>query len=129
MDPATKAIALLVAALTAVGIVHGAAHVMIGAIPPPADLAYIATVVFAAPVASVLLRPRGSRRPADYVLLASMIGSLAYGVGNHYPNAGPDSAWAAPPGAWGSIFQATAALLVAVEILGVAMALIVLGRD
>ena len=80
MDPATKAIALLVAALTAVGIVHGAAHVVIGAIPPVADLTYIAAVVFAAPVASVLLRLRGSQRPADYVLLASMIGSLAYGV-------------------------------------------------
>ena len=45
MDPATKAIALLVAALTAVGIVHGAAHGVIGAIPPAADLAYIAAVV------------------------------------------------------------------------------------
>ena len=129
MDPVTKAIALLVAALTAVGIVHGAAHVAIGAIPPAADLAYIAAVVFAAPVASVLLRLRGSQRPADYVLLASMIGSLAYGVGNHYLSAGPDSVWAAPPGPWGTTFQATAALLATVEILGLVMALIVLRRD
>ena len=94
MDFATKAIAVLVAGLTAVGVVHGTAHVMVGVTPSVGDLAFIIAVVLAARLAALLLRVGGSRRGADLLLLASMIGSLAYGVGNHYVLAGPDSVWA-----------------------------------
>ena len=128
MDFDTKVIAILVAGLTAVGVVHGTAHVMVVLIPPVADLAFIIAVVFAAPLVALALRLRGRRRGADLLLLASMIGSLAYGVGNDHVLVGPDNVSAVSPEGWGSVFQASAALLAAVEVFGLAAALAALRR-
>ena len=128
MDLASRAIAVLVSGHTAVGALHGTAHFIVGVIQPVADLAYITAVIFAAPLAAVLLRLRGTQRRGDWLLLLSMIGSLAYGVGNHFILTGPDRAWGVSPGAWGGVFQATAALLAAVETLGLVLALGALRR-
>jgi hypothetical protein len=104
-------------------VLHSAAHVQLGIIPPSLlTNAYIAVVLFLAPVvAAVLLWTRGARAGA-WLLFWSMLGSLVFELYNHYMVMSPDHVSQMPEGLWGRIFQATAAATAILEAVGCVLA-------
>jgi len=104
-------------------VLHSAAHVHLGIIPPSLlTNAYIALVLFLAPlVAAGLLWTRRARAGA-WLLFWSMLGSLLFELYNHYLVMSPDHVSQIPPEFWGRVFQATAAATATLEAAGCALA-------
>ena len=104
-------------------VLHSAAHVQLGIIPPSLlTNAYIAVVLFVAPlVAAGLLWTRRARAGA-WMLLWSMLGSLVFELYNHYMVMSPDHVSQMPEGLWGHIFQVTAAATAILEAVGCVLA-------
>ncbi len=107
---------------TAVGAFHSFAHVTLGTVPAPADLAFILVVIFAAPVLGAVVRWRGPRRLADSLLAASFAASLVYGVASHAILPGPDNFASVPASAWGLVFIITGFGIAITEAAGVVLA-------
>ncbi len=116
--PAT-AVTVVVAAVTGTNLLHAAAHVGRGNAALAAwQEAFIAVVVLASPIAVAVLVRMGHRRAGSGLLLASMVGSLGFGIAYHVLVAGPDNVRTLPAGPWTIAFSATATLLVIVEAAG-----------
>ena len=97
---------------------HALAHQAIPVVMPPVESAFIALVIVLAPlVAAGLLWTRLAWAGAG-LLLASMGGSLAFGLYYHFLLLGPDNVVQAPADRWGLLFQASAVLLAVTEALG-----------
>ncbi len=109
-----------VLAHAAVSILHGLAHEQVGveAFPTLFHRVFILGVITAAPLVAMVLLWTRFRRAGAWLLLASMAGSLLFGVFYHYLAPGPDHATEIPGGAWGAAFHATAFLLVVTEAWG-----------
>lgn len=84
-------------------------------------------IVLALVLAALLLWTQFSRLGA-VVLFGAMVGSLAFGLYNHFILPGPDCVFQIPMTAWGILFQGTAVLLAIVEGLGVGVSLWGLNR-
>ncbi|HWS55846.1 MAG TPA: hypothetical protein VN228_17030 [Pyrinomonadaceae bacterium] len=109
--------------------VHSLAHTRVGVYAGPLGNLFILVVVMAAPlVAAALFRTR-ARRAAALVLLASMAGSLAFGVYNHFVAVSPDHVLHVPgPEGWRRVFQVSSVVLALTEVAGVGVGAWALGR-
>jgi hypothetical protein len=114
---------VVVAARAVPLVLHSAAHVHLGIIPPSVlTNAYIALVLFLAPlVAAGLLWTRAARAGA-WLLFWSMLGSLVFELYNHYLVMSPDHVSQIPAEFWGHVFQTTAAATAILEAVGCALA-------
>jgi len=109
---------LLVLAHFAVLVAHGSAHSHLHIGVDTWQKAFIAIVIFMAPlIATVMLWTRARER--GVILLGiSLAGSLAFGVSYHFVIAGPDNAFGSYHSDWESAFRATAVLLTLIEATG-----------
>ncbi len=109
-------------------VLHGIAHAQLG-IYLPSVLAnlYIAVVLYAAPVVAAGLLWANRTRFGAWLLLASMAGSLAFEVYNHFLVMSEDHVSMVPAGTWGDIFRVTAVASVVTEVLAGIAALFILG--
>ena len=101
-----------------VGTVHGLAHKHMVIDLTFLQKLFILFVITLAPLLSGLLLWTRFRRVGAVLLLFSMLGSLIFGMVNHFLIASPDHVLHSPASAWRLTFQATAVLLVITECLG-----------
>src|SRR5918993_1477895 len=109
----------VVAVSAAVNAAHTASHAGQHVMSLPAwQLAYIVVVIYAAPVvAAVLLWTRYCLAGA-WLLVASMAGSLVFGLLYHFLLPGSDNVFTQPPGAWRTTFGVSAVLLLPLQGMG-----------
>ena len=119
---------LTVVLATLVRILHGDSHT--GHQVPLAawQWAYVVVVVLLAPVVAVVLLWTRQRRAGAWLLLASMSGSLVFGLVFHYLVPGPDNVLAPTPGAGGEAFRFSAALVALVDALGCVVGIWAVGK-
>src|SRR5271156_4553359 len=96
-------------------VVHGAAHQHYEIPMEPWQKAFIWAVIVAAPPAAGILLWQGRLPLGAWLLLASMGGSLLFGLTFHFFLLGPDHVSSVNMQGWGVTFQATAFLLAVTE--------------
>lgn len=101
-----------------VGTVHGLAHTHMGIDLTFLQRLFIISVITLAPLLAALLLWTRLRKVGAVLLLFSMLGSLIFGVVNHFLITSPDHVLHLPASEWRLTFQATAVLLVITECLG-----------
>jgi len=94
---------------------HAGQHVMS---LPTWQLAYIAVVIYAAPVVAAVLLWTRYRLPGAWLLVASMAGSLVFGLLYHFLVPGPDNVFTQPPGTWRTAFGISAVLMLPLQGMG-----------
>lgn len=102
----------------AVGLAHLAAHRGEGVRVSALANAYILLVIGLGPFLGLGLLHAGRREAGGAVLAATMAGALLFGVWNHFIVVGPDHVLHLAAGPWRLPFQATAVLLVPLELAG-----------
>jgi hypothetical protein len=108
----------------AVNVVHTASHAGQHIMSLPLwQLAFIALVIFATPVVAAVLLWTRYRVTGAWLLVASMAGSLVFGLLYHFLVPGSDNVFAQPPGTWRSAFAITAVLLSLLQATGVVVGL------
>jgi hypothetical protein len=113
----------------AVNAAHTTSHVGQHVMSLPAwQLAYIAVVIYAAPVVAAVLLWTRFRRSGAWLLAKSMAGSLVFGLLYHFLVPGPDNVFTQPPGPWRTAFAVTAVLLSLLQAVGVLAGLMVARR-
>jgi hypothetical protein len=116
-----------VAAHLLVNVVHGAAHTALQVDAPSGWMPFILIVIFVGPVvgfAILLRRPL----PGSFVVAASMLASLVYGVAYHFVINSSDRIDHVSGGLWAMAFHTTAALLVITEIVAIAAVMTLCAR-
>ena len=104
-------------------VLHSAAHIQLGIIPPSLlTNAYILLVLFVAPVVAAGLLWTRQARAGAWLLFWSMLGSLVFELYNHYMVMSPDHVSQIPAGSWGHVFQITAAATAVLEAAGCVLA-------
>jgi hypothetical protein len=101
-------------------VVHNQAH---QALPVPLSTlqnAFAIGVIVVAPVLAAFLISRGAPRFGATLLVASMFGSLVFGVVNHYVLESPDNVAQIPDTSWGGAFRWSAHLMALAEVAGMA---------
>ena len=111
---------LLVLLHFAVLVAHGGAHSHLNIGVSTWQKAFIAMVIFVAPLIATLMLWTRVRKPGVILLGLSLAGSLVFGVSYHFLIAGPDNTLGPYHSAWGSAFRATAVLLALIEAAGLA---------
>jgi hypothetical protein len=107
-------------------LLHGVAHTELRVELSIWQKNYVTIVILVAPlVAAVLLWTRYIRLSV-LLLIASMAGSLIFGLYYHYVAVSPDNVWHLPPGDAQGSFRLTALLLAATEAFGLAVGLLAL---
>ncbi len=109
-------------------VLHGIAHTQLG-IYLPSVLAnvYIVLVLYAAPVVAAGFLWANRTRFGAWLLLASMVGSFAFELYNHFLVMSEDHVSMVPAGTWGDIFRVTAVASAVTEVLAGIAALVILG--
>ena len=109
---------VIVLAHLVVAIVHGWAHqsLMIGLTTN--QQLFIIVVIIAAPLVAMVLSWTQAANTSATLLGLSMLGSLVFGLVNHYVIASPDHVSHLPAGTVALVFKVTAALLAITEVLG-----------
>jgi len=112
-------------------VLHSVAHEVLSVTATPAQLAFIVPVIIFAPVVAGFMLPKIEKAGAA-LLLASMLGSLVFGVYYHFVAHTIDHVAHVArlrPEFWSATFQVTAGLLAFSEALGAAAAgLMLAGR-
>jgi hypothetical protein len=111
---------LLVLVHFAVLVAHGSAHSHLNISVSPWQKAFIAVVIFVAPLTAMLMLWTRVRKLGVFLLGLSLAGSLLFGAGYHFVMAGPDNALGPYHSGWESAFRATAVLLALIEATGLA---------
>jgi hypothetical protein len=97
---------------------HAAAHRELGILfPPPKNLLILLLFVLG-PFVSLGLLWTTAKRLGAWLLLGSMLGSLAFGVYHHFVLHNPDYVAQVAAHGWGTVFRVTAVLLALVEMAG-----------
>ena len=112
-------LAAVVLAHLAVSMVHGAAHSGAQVALGPAGAAFVYLVILAGPLVGLAVAWRLPQL-GSAVVAATMAGSLAFGLVNHFIIQGTDHVAHVAP-AWRTLFASTAALLAVVEAAGTAI--------
>jgi hypothetical protein len=112
---------LTIAAHLLVALAHAAAHLALGIVLSPWNVAYVAAFVFAAPVAAGALLMRNATASGALLLSSSMALAGGFGLLHHYRWAGPDNALTVALGGWGDVFAYSAYMMLTFEILGFAV--------
>ena len=103
----------------AVNLIHTASHFGQQVVSLPVwQLAYIAVVIYGAPVVAAILLWTRRRLAGAWLLAASMAGSFVFGLVYHFLVPGPDNVFTLHHGAWVTAFQVSAVLLAALQITG-----------
>jgi hypothetical protein len=119
-NPARLAIAIIIAH-AAVAFLHAAAHQVLDIRVSTAQLIFILTVIMLSPLVAGLLLWKRLMMAGGMLLAAAMLGSLLFGVYNHFMALSPDHVshvGGLPQKSWPFIFQATASLLALIEMAG-----------
>jgi hypothetical protein len=99
-----------------VNVAHTASHAGQHLMSLPGwQLAYIAIVIYAAPVVAASLLWTRYRFAGAWLLAAWMAGSFAFGLLYHFVIPGPDNVFTQPPGMWRTAFGVSAALLLPLQ--------------
>jgi hypothetical protein len=115
---------LVVIVSAAVNFAHTASHAGQHVVALPAwQLAYIAIVIYAAPVVAAVLLWARRRLAGAWLLVASMAGSLVFGLLYHFLAPGPDNIFTQRSGTWQETFQVTAVLLSLLQVIGASLGL------
>jgi hypothetical protein len=104
----------------AVLLAHGSAHSHLDIGVGTWQKAFIAIIIFVAPVIAAMMLWTRVRKLGVLLLGLSFAGSLVFGVSYHFLIAGPDNALGPYHSGWGSAFRATAVLLALIEAAGFA---------
>ena len=118
--------ALLVLVRFAVLIAHGSAHSHLSIGVTAWQEAFIAIVIFVVPLVSTIMLWTRVQKIGVTLLGLSLAGSLVFGGSYHFLIAGPDNALGHYHSHWGSVFQATAIVLVLLEAAGLTLCIFVL---
>ena len=121
-------VTIAVLAHMAVSIFHGQAHTSLGVGLSNWQQTYVLTVILLAPLVALVLSFTRLVRAGVWLLLASMLGSLIFGVCYHYVIISPDHVSHLPIGDARGLFRTTALLLLVTETFGVAVAALALRR-
>ena len=114
-DVAVLGTAVFVVSAT-VNVAHTASHAGQHLMFLPAwQLAYIAVVIYASPVVAAVLLWTRHRLAGAWLLVASMAGSLVFGLLYHFLVPGPDNVFTQPSGTWRTAFGVSAALLLPLQ--------------
>jgi hypothetical protein len=101
-----------------VSFVHGYAHTELGVGLSAWQNGYVLIVITLAPLVALSLIWTRHRRVGFVLLIASMVGSLAFGAYYHYVAISPDHVSHLPAGDTQGLFRVTAGLLLATELFG-----------
>ncbi len=101
-----------------VGFVHGLAHKRMGIDLTFLQNLFILSVITLAPLLAAILLWTRLRKVGTVLLLLSMLGSLIFGVVNHFMITSPDHVLHLPASEGRLTFQITAVLLVITECFG-----------
>jgi hypothetical protein len=109
---------LAVVLATLAHVLHGISHVE-HQVPLVAwQWAYVIFVVFLAPVGAAMLLGTRMQRVGAWLLLASMVGALDFGLVFHFLVSGPDNVFTLNPGAAREAFRFSAVLVALSEAFG-----------
>jgi hypothetical protein len=109
----------MVVLATVVDLLHGVSHVGQEVLSLQAwQWAYVACVIFLAPVVAAVLLWSPYRLAGAWLLFGSMVGSLVFDLAYHFLLEGSDNVFTLEPGAWLVPFQISSVLLVATSGLG-----------
>ena len=108
----------IILAHTLIATVHGVAHEQLGINLTFAQKLFVLMVIILGPLLALLLLWTRLRKWGAALLLLSMLGSLIFGVVNHFLIASADHVLHLPAGEWRLVFQLTAGLLTLTELLG-----------
>ena len=111
---------LIVLVHMAVLLGHAASHAHLAIGVATWQSAFIAIVIFAAPLLAMILLWMHFQTAGVFLLGTSMVGSLIFGVYYHFVVSGADNAFEMGSGDWNTAFRITAGLLAAIEALGCA---------
>ncbi|HXY35191.1 MAG TPA: hypothetical protein VEI07_13250 [Planctomycetaceae bacterium] len=108
-------------------VLHSIAHMQLEIyLPSILANAYIAVVLFVAPVVAAGLLWAGRIGAGAWLLIASMLGSLIFEGYNHFLAMSPDHVSQVPAGTWGDIFRVTAVASAITEVLAIAAGVVIL---
>ena len=105
-----------------VAVVHGQAHTRLGVGLSNSQQLYVLAIIVLAPLVALALSYTRYARAGLWLLLASMLGSLIFGVVYHYIIISPDHVAHLPSGEARGLFRVTAVLLSITETFGVVVA-------
>ena len=109
----------IVVAHSIVAMVHNQAHQQIDVALSSAQNAFALIVIVIAPIIAAVFLWRGSERIGATLLTASLIGSLIFGVVNHFMLDSPDQLAHIISSGWGNIFVISAYALASTELAGI----------
>jgi hypothetical protein len=119
---------LLVVLHLAVVMVHGQAHQQLHIDPSVWQRVFIVTVILVGPLLATVLLWTRFRKIGYVVLLATMAGSLVFGLAYHFLVHGSDNALELQSGHWESLFGNTAVWLAVTEAAAVVCSALALKR-
>ena len=105
-----------------VNVLHGQAHTSLGVGLSDWQNVYVLAVILVAPLIAFALSFTRYARAGLWLLLASMLGSLIFGLCYHYIIVSPDHVAHLPAGEARGLFRFTAVLLLITEAFGVVVA-------
>jgi hypothetical protein len=105
-----------------VNVLHGQAHTRLGVGLSDWQNVYVLAVILVAPLVALALSFTRYARAGLWLLLASMLGSLIFGLCYHYIIISPDHVAHLPAGEARGLFRVTAVLLLITEAFGVVVA-------
>ena len=108
---------------------HGQAHTRLGVGLSNWQIVYVLSVIVVAPLVALALAFTRYARTGLWLLLASMLGSLVFGLCYHYIIISPDHVAHLPAGEARGLFRVTAVMLLITEAFGVLMAALALRRS
>jgi membrane-associated HD superfamily phosphohydrolase len=107
---------------------HGQAHTRLGVALSTWQQVYVLTIIVIAPLVALALLFTRYTEAALWLLLASMLGSMIFGILYHFIIISPDHVAHLPAGAARGSFRVSAQLLTVTEAIGVAVASIAIRK-
>lgn len=104
---------------------HGVSHQMVPVPLSAAQTAFVVIVIIGLPLLGAAMSFSRLALPGAVLVLASMLGSLAFGVINHFVLVSADNVWCLPPVPWRMSFLSSAVMVAASEAIGVICAALV----
>jgi hypothetical protein len=105
-----------------VSIVHGIAHARAGVMLSSGSMLFVVIVILMGPVLGLIAQRLGLARGGAWIIAASLAGSLAFGLVNHFLIPGADHV-SHVAGPWRLLFAVTAVLLAVTEACGSVLAI------
>jgi hypothetical protein len=122
-------VAIVVLLHLIINVLHGQAHTSLGVGLSDWQNVYVLAVIVLAPLVALALSFSRYRRAGLWLLLASMLGSLIFGLCYHYIIISPDHVSHLPAGEARGLFRVTAVLLLITEAFGVIVAALALRKS